>query len=125
MIAADMASERRAVAGAEPAQRRRRHIGPTDPWRNEFRAKRDQQQNLERADALDRAIEQFEARRIDPVDVFEEHQHGLTLRQGFELPHQCGECPFLADLRCQIERGIPLVGPAQGQQLRDQRAILR
>jgi hypothetical protein len=47
------------------------------------------------------------------------------LRQGFELPQQCGERPLLADLRCQVERGISRVGPDQRQQLGDQRPIFR
>ncbi len=48
---------------------------PSDPGRLEFRPERHDQQHADRSDLIDDPAEHFQARRVGPMRVLEDHQH--------------------------------------------------
>jgi hypothetical protein len=82
---------------------------PPDPWRGEFRSEGDQQQHPERIDLVDEPAEQFQARRIGPVGVLEDHQDRRVKRDRFDLADQCFHRLLPALLRRKFNGGITAV----------------
>ena len=55
-------------------------MGPSEPRRLEFRTIRHDQQHVECWYTVHDATEQFEARRIGPMGIFEDHQYRVLAR---------------------------------------------
>ena len=64
-------------------------------------------------DPTDEEIEQLLRRRIDPVQVFKDHQHRLLLREGNELLLQCFERLLLPASRVVLNASV---APGRQQQ---------
>ena len=58
------------------------------------------------------------------MQVLEDHQYRLPLRQRLELAQQCGQCPLLLALRAELERGKALAA-GKRQHFGDQREVAR
>ena len=58
------------------------------------------------------------------MQVLEDHQYWLLLRQCLELPQQCRQCALLLALRAEVERREALAAGKQ-QHLGDQREVAR
>jgi hypothetical protein len=69
-------------------QRQAGHLRLPHPLRVELRAEGHDQQHRKRSDSIDRPAERFQARRIDPMRIFNDHQHWSLVRQSHELRHQ-------------------------------------
>src|SRR5579872_6933658 len=61
------------------------HAGPAGPWRLKFRSERYEQKNAKVGDLIHYAAEQFERRRVGPMRVLQDHQHGLLPAQRLYL----------------------------------------
>ena len=84
----------------KPVQRQARHLRLSHPWRVELGAEGHDQQDRKGSDSIDRPTERFQARRIDPMRILEDHQHRLLARQSRELRHQ------------RFQRCLPCAAPA-------------
>ena len=82
---------------------------------------RDQQHRHSR-DMFNRQIEQLARGRVGPMQILEDHQYGLPLRQTSELSQQRLECLFLLSLWREVESGVTIV-EGQRQKLRQQRHV--
>ena len=107
----------------KPVQRQARHMRLAQPRRVELGAERHDQQNRKSSDPVHRPTEHFQARRIDPMRVLQDHQHRLLASQSRELPRQRFQRFLPALFRDQLERGIaPVV--RQRQHVGQERRIL-
>src|ERR1700730_8434805 len=67
------------------------------------------EQHVKGCDPVHRPAEHFEALRIDPMRILEDHQHGILACQSRELRHQCFERSLPALFRGQIERRVSCI----------------
>src|ERR1700731_1437350 len=63
------------LALSQPIDREGSHVGPSEPRRLKLRTIRDDQQHAERWYSIHDATEQFEARGVGPMRIFEDHQY--------------------------------------------------
>ena len=102
-IAGKLLDQGRTVPLAEPVQRHCRDMRLVGPGGLEFRAKGNEQQYRQPADAIDGQIDQVARGRVDPVHVLEDHQHRMAAGERLQLVQQPGEQLFPFALRAQIE----------------------
>ena len=76
----DMVNQSRAFVPAETGKCQQRHMRQAGPARHEVRTESNDQQNWQPLDPLDDAIEELQARGIEPVGVLRRHQHRAVLR---------------------------------------------
>ena len=69
------------------------------PRRSKIRPDCGDQQDRQVLDPYDSAIKQLTRGRVDPMQILEHHQHGLSAGEGFELAQQCLERQLLLALR--------------------------
>ena len=84
-IAGEVLHEHRAIAAAEPVQCKCCHMRLAAPLRLEFWPESNDDQNRKIRDAVDRQIEQFTRRRIDPLRILENEQHRRAAGDCLEL----------------------------------------
>ena len=72
----------------KPVQRQARHMRLPQPRRVELGAERHDKQNRKGSDPVHRPTEHFQASRIDPMRVLQDHQNRLLPSQSRELPRQ-------------------------------------
>ena len=63
------------IALRQPIEGEGRHVRPSDPGRLEFRPERHDQQHAKSANPVHHPTERFQARRVDPMRILEDHQH--------------------------------------------------
>jgi hypothetical protein len=68
------------------------------PGGGEFRPRRRQQQDALIADLLDRARQQLQGCRVDPVQVLKDHQDRLPTCQPSQLTEECSQGPLFPAL---------------------------
>jgi hypothetical protein len=78
------------------------------PGRLELRTEGDQEQDRQPGHALDREVEQLARARVDPVNVLEDHQHGLATCQARETVQERLEGPLPLALRRERRRGVAI-----------------
>src|SRR5262249_6116124 len=103
----------------QAAEAEQRHLRLTEPGPGELRPEGDDQQDWQAGDPIDRQVQPFARRGIDPMCIFEDEQHRLARRQSL-YPHQ--ECPkrlLLALLWGEVEWRVA-VTRWQRQQISDQ-----
>jgi len=88
LVAGDLLDQGHHFAGSEPVDRQRRHMRPPDPRRGELRPEGHEQQNPERVDLVHQPAEHFQARRIGPMRVLEDHQDRRVARDHLGLADQ-------------------------------------
>jgi hypothetical protein len=93
------------------------------PGRLELGPECDDEQNGQMLGSLNRNIEEFPRGRIDPLDILEDHQHRLFVRQPINLPQDSLNCSLPSLLRGEIKRGQTMSGRDR-QQPRQQGHIL-
>src|SRR6516162_1856968 len=121
------ASRRTSVApsfAAEPVQRDHCHLRLADPRWLELGPVGCDQQHRQARDLLDSKVEHLARSRIDPMQIFEDHQYRLPPRQRLELSEQRRQCPLLLALRAEVERREALAA-GKRQHLGDQREVAR
>ena len=102
------------LALPEPIERQARHMRLPDPGWSELGPESDDEQRWGAADALDYPAQRLEARRIDPMCILEDHEHGLPACQSRELRCQGFQRPLSALLRHEREcRIAAIVGKRQ------------
>ena len=84
----DLLDEEARLAGPQPIDRERGHERPPDPRRDELLPERHEQQNPEAIDPFDEPAQRFQARRIGPVGVLEDHQHWTIVRDRLDVAVQ-------------------------------------
>ena len=94
------------------------------PRRVELGTERDDQQYRKGFNPVHDPTEHFQARRIDPMRILEDHQHRLQAGQFRELRRQRFQRSLPALLRGQVERGIPSI-VWERQHLGEECGILR
>jgi hypothetical protein len=70
-----------AFSSVEPVEQQCADMRRSAPGLLEFGTKCDDQQDRQSADTVDRQIQQLARGRVDPMDVLEDHQHGLLTAQ--------------------------------------------
>src|SRR5215471_1048783 len=90
------------------------------PWRREFRAGRDDEEDWQARHAIDGEREQLKRGRVDPMRILEHHEHGPAVGELGNLVDQGRQCAFLASLRTQVQGRVALA-EGDGQQRRQQR----
>jgi hypothetical protein len=91
-----------AFAPAEPWQRHHRYLRLAAPRWMELGPKRRNEQNRQLLDAREREIEQLARGRVDPVQIFENHEHRLLSGENFEPANEKIERLFFFSLRRQF-----------------------
>ena len=87
------------------------HMRLSDPGRLELRPKRHDYENGKVRNPIYRATERFQTRRVAPVRILHDHQHGARARQGFRLPVECLQRLLPSLFRGKLESGVaPIVG---------------
>ena len=99
------------------------HMRLSHPRCVELGAESYDQQHVKGCDPVHRPAEHFQARRIDPMRILEDHQHRIVACQSRKLRHQRFERSLPALFRGQIERRMSSI-IRQRQHLRKQRGIL-
>ena len=90
----------------KPVERQARHMRLSHPRRVELGAERYDQQHRKGFNPVHGPTERFQARRIDPMRILEDHQHRLLACQSRELRRQRFQRSLPALFRGQLERGI-------------------
>ena len=108
----------------KPVERQARHMRLSHPRRVELGAESYDEQRRKSFNPVHRPAERFEARRIDPMRILEDHQHRLLACQSRKLRRQRLQRSLPALLRGQFERGIASI-IRQRQHLGKERGILR
>ena len=80
-------------------------MGLASPGLLKLRPEGDDQQERQPAHPVDGQIQELARGRVDPVSVFEHHQHRPVLRLGFELIEQCFEQHLPLAPRAEVEVG--------------------
>src|SRR5215468_3930338 len=88
----------------------------TGPGRLELGAESRDQQSRQSLDLFHSKIEQFARAWISPMQILEDHQHGLPASQTSELAEQCLERLFLFALWGEVEIWVAAIKP-HGQRL--------
>src|SRR5215813_5867947 len=90
-VARQALNQRRDVCAAEAGEGQCRHSWLSDPWRAELRSEGQDQQHRVSSRPLDELIDEFARRRVDPMQIFENHHHRLPAQDPIELAQQrCG-----------------------------------
>ena len=111
------------VARRQPMEGQLSHVRPSDPGRAEFRPESDKQQEPVALGPVHRPGEQFEAGRIGPMRIFENHQHGIDPHQHLEVRTKRFQRFLTTELRLNFNRRVAsIVG--QRQHFGKQRRIL-
>jgi hypothetical protein len=79
---------------------RRRELGPIGH----------DQQHRQLANVIDDDVEELPRRGIDPVRVFQDHQHGPARGESGKLHKKAPQQQLLAALEAERQRGMALVG---------------
>jgi hypothetical protein len=104
-------------------QYERVHLQPADPAGIELGPERHKNHDRRLWSLLDGVIQQLEARRIDPLRIFDDHQDRLAARERFDLPPNRFQRPLLSLLRREIEPRRAPIDIGQGEQLGDERGV--
>ncbi len=80
-----------------------------DSGRRKFRPERNEQQNAEGHNQIDYSAENFQARRVRPLRVLEDHQNWISPRQRLHLREERLQSSLSALLRSKVERRIPSI----------------
>jgi hypothetical protein len=107
---------------SESIEREGSHMRTPDPRRLEFRPERHDQQRTKCAYSVYDPPKYFEARRIGPMRILEDHQHRIGARQGLHLRNERLQRTLPALLRGQIECGITSI-IRQRQQVGEERGV--
>ena len=83
--ARDVLNHRGTLPAREPLERVRRDVRQADPGRLELGPEGDDEQHGQARHPLDDAIQQLQRGRVDPVDIFKDHQDWLLPSEEFEL----------------------------------------
>jgi hypothetical protein len=75
LVANDAADHGLDVALTQPIDGEGGHVGATDPGWIEFRPERHDQQHARGPSLVHSPTERFQARRVDPLHILEDHQH--------------------------------------------------
>ncbi len=111
------------IALRQPPQSKRRHAGPNAPRRREFRTERHDHQQTKMRHPLEHEPQPFEARRVGPVCVLEDQQHGLIACELVDLVDEriertlaalCGSLGGRDGRRSLRQHRIELVEPVGG-----------
>ena len=94
-----------------------------DPRRGEFRPEGHEQQNPEGVDLVDEPAEHFQARRIGPLRVLEDHQDRGLARNRLDPADQRFKRLLPALLRGEVQRGMAAV-VRQRKHLGEKRGVL-
>ena len=104
-------------------QRQPGDVRPSDPGRAEFRPERNKQQQPVARGQFHRPGEKFEAGRIGPMRILENHQHGIDPRQRLDVRTKRFQRLLTTELRLDLNRGVASV-VGQRQHFGKQRRIL-
>ena len=63
---------------SKPVERQARHMRLSDPRRVELGAESYDEQRRKAFNSVHRPTEHFQTRRIDPMRIFEDHQHRIA-----------------------------------------------
>jgi hypothetical protein len=88
---------------SKPVEREACHMRLSSPRRGELGAESYDEQHWKSFNLVHRSIEHFQARRIDPVCIFDDHQHRSLSSQSRELCRQGFQRSLSALLGGQIE----------------------
>jgi hypothetical protein len=75
VVAGDPIDQGAGLACRQPVEGEHRHVRLPDPGRHVFRPKCHDEQDAKLRDPVDRPPERFQARRVAPMRVLEDHQH--------------------------------------------------
>jgi len=106
LAAGDLCDQRGAVALVEAIERQHADLGLAGPWRLKLGPEGHDQQHRQAADMLDHEVEQLARGRVDPMRILEDHNHGLSACQTFEMPDQRLQCPFPLALRAEVRQRV-------------------
>ena len=73
---------------SEPVERHARHMRPSSPRRVELGTESYDEQRRKSFSSVHRPTERFQARGVDPMRIFDDHQHRLLSSQSRELCRQ-------------------------------------
>jgi hypothetical protein len=93
----------------EPIEAEGGHVMPSSPGGLEFRPERHYQQRTKILDQVHRSADDFKARGINPMHVFEDHEHRSLSRQRLHLYAQRVEGSLPTLRRRQVEHRIASV----------------
>ena len=99
LVAGDAVDHGVDFALRQPIDGERGHVRPSDPRRFEFRPERHDQQRAKTRDPVDRPTERFQAGRVGPMRILEDHQHRILARQRFHLRNE------------RLQRSLPALRP--------------
>ena len=119
-IAAQKLDHRHRIRPRERTDRHLMQVILVVPVRVELRSSRADDEHRQRLHAIDQYADQLVGRRIDPVQVLDDDEHGLQRRERFEQPHQRREQLVLLPLRRHVERRVARVA-ADPHQVGEQR----
>jgi hypothetical protein len=99
------------------------HVGPSDPWRLEFRAECHDEQHAKGRDPVHRPTERFEGRGVAPMRILEDHQRRTEAGQGLHLQNERVQRSLPTLLRGQFECRIASIA-RQREHLGKERRVL-
>jgi len=106
LASSDLRYQSGPVAPVQPIERQHADLRLAGPGHLELGAERHDKQYRQAAHALNRKVEQLARGRVNPMGVFEDHDHRLLARQTFELPDQRFECPLLLPLGTEVRQRV-------------------
>ena len=103
--AGEMVNQRGAFVPPETIECQQRHMRSAGPAWRELGPEGNNQQHRQPLDPIDDAIEQLEARGIEPVSILGRHEHRLLGREALELGEQRLKRLRLFLFRCNLGGG--------------------
>ncbi len=111
------------LAMSQPVEGKSCDVRLSDPGRLELRPERHDQQRAKARDLIHHATECFQARRVAPVRILEDQEHGAGARQGFQLYAECLQRLLPALFGNWLQSGVASV-VRKRQHLGQQRRVL-
>ena len=109
LVADDAVDHRVDVALWQAIEGQRGYMRLSDPGRRKFRPERNEQQYAKGRNSVDNSAEDFQARRVGPMRILEDHQNWILPCQRFHLRNERLQSSLSALLWGKIERRIPSI----------------